>query len=349
MKKEVCPKGGDKMPDSSKFRRRTALISDEEMQFTFNRKAETKPQNLIGEKEAMSGCKSDMCVKRHIRNLPEMYGAYDVYTFCYVSGGRFLMYTSDIRPAELYRGQLCILPPGVTYKLSADYRKVPDSPEENILVTVLIPEHAVSRIFSRLLAGSSPVAEYLGATLYAKKFKSYMILRSPGERNAALASLAFHAVEDANNTESDPTSAEFLFNSLLLDYVRADAVYDYARSSLQNADVMPSIMNYIHTHFRTVTLDDICREFHYTPPHFCTMMKKYTGSTLTEYVTGERLDFVCKQLTLTDKKIKTIVEESGYVSLEHFYRVFKKHYGISPKEYRMRFTAREIDKKTSES
>ena len=329
------------MSDYSKFRRHPSLISDEEMQFTFNRKPAAKPQDLVGEKEAMSGCLCDLCVKRHVRNLPEMYRAYDVYTFCYVLNGRVLMYTSDIRPVELYRGQLCILPPAVTYKLSVDYRRVPDECEENILVTVRIPEHAVSRIFSRLLSGSSPEAEYLGATLYAKKLKSYMILRSPGEMNASLAELCFHAVDDANANGTDPASAEFLFNSLLLDYVREGALYDYARSSLQNADVMPSIMNYIHTHFRNVTLADICREFHYTPPHFCTMIKKYTGSTLTEYVTVERLDFVCKQLTLTDKKIKTIVEESGYVSLEHFYRVFKKHYGMSPKEYRRRFTAQD--------
>ena len=315
-------------------------MSSEELLFKFNSEPEIKrSEGFIGKEEVLEGCIYDFCVKRHLWNTLDMYHSYGMYSFCHVYSGRFNMYTSDIHPTMLECGDMCIIPPEITYKFSIDYKEFrKDTITENMLVTIMISENAVTRILSKLLAAKNEVSKYLNSTLHTKKYKSYMILRSPGDMNKIIAELAFREIESSNSGLSSPVVAELMINALILDYIRnEDSVFEYSGIMSRNTDLLPNIMNYIHANFSHVTLDDICREFSYTPSYICTLIKKYTGTTLTEYITNERLDFVCKQLVLTDKKIKEIIEESGYVSIEHFYRVFKKKFSISPQKYRDNF------------
>lgn len=68
------------------------------------------------------------------------------------------------------------------------------------------------------------------------------------------------------------------------------------------------------------------------------MLKTTDGNlTFTEYITGKRLAYACR--LLQDKphwNIDAVAREAGIQSDATFRRLFRKHYGMSPSEYRER-------------
>lgn len=64
------------------------------------------------------------------------------------------------------------------------------------------------------------------------------------------------------------------------------------------------------------------------------LFKKETGRTLTEYVTQKRVDHAAFLLRSTNLQIQTIAQQCGVFDVNYFAKVFKKHTGKSPKEYR---------------
>ena len=67
------------------------------------------------------------------------------------------------------------------------------------------------------------------------------------------------------------------------------------------------------------------------------VVRKHTSMTLSELINDQKMEYARTQLIMTDMPIKEISRNCGFSSLAHFYKIFKKHYAYTPKEYR-RFT-----------
>jgi len=63
-----------------------------------------------------------------------------------------------------------------------------------------------------------------------------------------------------------------------------------------------------------------------------------TGNTIHGLIHQEKLNRASEFLTVTALSINEISQLCGYPSLQYFYSVFKKEYGITPKEYRDKFS-----------
>lgn len=70
------------------------------------------------------------------------------------------------------------------------------------------------------------------------------------------------------------------------------------------------------------------------PSYLSTVFKKETGSTLTEYVTGKRIDHALFLLNTTSLQIQTIAQYCGFPDIAYFSRTFKRLIGKTPSEYR---------------
>ena len=64
------------------------------------------------------------------------------------------------------------------------------------------------------------------------------------------------------------------------------------------------------------------------------MFKSEMDMTLTEYITGVRMQKAKALLTTTDQKLTAIAESVGYNDVSYFSNVFKKFYGVSPRSMR---------------
>jgi AraC-like DNA-binding protein len=68
--------------------------------------------------------------------------------------------------------------------------------------------------------------------------------------------------------------------------------------------------------------------------YFCKVFRKATGLTFTEYLTQVRVTKAKNLLQNPHTRIAEVAFESGFQSITHFNRSFRKLEGRSPKQYR---------------
>lgn len=70
--------------------------------------------------------------------------------------------------------------------------------------------------------------------------------------------------------------------------------------------------------------------------HFCKVFRKSTGLKFTDYVARIRLEDARTQLLNPNRRISEVAYDVGFQSLTQFNRMFKRVFGQSPTEFRMR-------------
>jgi len=68
--------------------------------------------------------------------------------------------------------------------------------------------------------------------------------------------------------------------------------------------------------------------------HFSRVFKQLTGMNVTDYVNAKRIAKAKDLLLVTDDTVETIAQRCGFQGMRHFYEVFKKLTGETPKSYR---------------
>lgn len=71
-----------------------------------------------------------------------------------------------------------------------------------------------------------------------------------------------------------------------------------------------------------------------TKEHLSRSFKKYFDQSPTGFVNSIRLEEAAVRITYSSDAIIDISEDLGFGNLSHFYHLFKKKYGLSPKMYR---------------
>lgn len=94
-------------------------------------------------------------------------------------------------------------------------------------------------------------------------------------------------------------------------------------------------MNYVQSNFKApISIDAISAHVNMTPPSFCRNFKKVTGKTFTQFVNEYRLVHATKLLSEQQESVQVICYECGFNNFSHFNKLFKKHTGKTPTEYR---------------
>lgn len=71
-----------------------------------------------------------------------------------------------------------------------------------------------------------------------------------------------------------------------------------------------------------------------TAEHVSRSFRKHLGTTPSGYVNDQRLHYASNLLQMTDASILDVALEAGFGSLSYFNRLFRRKYGVRPREYR---------------
>ncbi len=99
-------------------------------------------------------------------------------------------------------------------------------------------------------------------------------------------------------------------------------------------DRIVAIVNFVHKNYKTVTLDEMAKEFHLSKPYISKYIKEKAGMTFQDMVRTERMKRARTLLREGTRSVESIATEVGYENVEHFNRLFKKSYGMTPVQYR---------------
>ena len=94
------------------------------------------------------------------------------------------------------------------------------------------------------------------------------------------------------------------------------------------------IMNYIHENYLTVTMDDLTEKLHLSKPYLSKYIKEKSGKTFGEIVKNVRMGKAKTLLKNTSMTVENIADSVGYQNVEHFNRMFKKKYDMTPIQFR---------------
>ena len=106
----------------------------------------------------------------------------------------------------------------------------------------------------------------------------------------------------------------------------------------RNNELKTGILDYVNQHFNdnNLGLESVAEEFTVSANYLSRFFKQETGCSFIQYVTMLRMDRARELLVNTDKQIKDIVADIGYIDVANFVRKFKNYEGITPGQYRER-------------
>lgn len=92
------------------------------------------------------------------------------------------------------------------------------------------------------------------------------------------------------------------------------------------------LIEYINSNLMTIsTLDDICDRFYISKTHLNRKFKAMTGTTVWDYIIAKRL-IAAKDMLMNGSRPNEVSEKCGWEEYSTFYRAYKLHFGVSPRE-----------------
>ena len=115
-------------------------------------------------------------------------------------------------------------------------------------------------------------------------------------------------------------------------------IMDYSASKLHVAetDIIIKAKRYMSDHYEDpgLSLSEVAEHVELNEKYFTNRFTKEAGETFSAYLTALRMQKAKELLKTTTFKVYEISEMTGYHSVEHFNRVFKKLNGVTPAKYR---------------
>ncbi len=92
---------------------------------------------------------------------------------------------------------------------------------------------------------------------------------------------------------------------------------------------------YIDHHLsERLTLSFLKDQVNLSEKYMCTVFKQVTGKSIIEYINEKRMEKAGELLLTTDKRMKEISDAVGIPDQFYLSKLFKKHYGMTPTQYK---------------
>lgn len=116
-------------------------------------------------------------------------------------------------------------------------------------------------------------------------------------------------------------------------------VISRAGGTVESAPVYSQLVEdgraYLYENYdRNISLEEICSTLGVSKNYFCYLFKKETGQNLWGVLTDIRIAKAKDLLRTTKDKTYAIAYQIGYDNPSYFSKLFKKHTGVTPNEYR---------------
>ena len=106
----------------------------------------------------------------------------------------------------------------------------------------------------------------------------------------------------------------------------------------QNLPLAEKMRQYIDQNLNNnITTAKVAEYFHTTPIYASRVFKAQYNQTINQYIINATLNIAKRWLKNSDFTIAEISDLLGYCNDNYFANQFKKHYGISPKQYQLQY------------
>ena len=157
----------------------------------------------------------------------------------------------------------------------------------------------------------------------------------PGEAGYPQAAACLQEAEEANKVKN--AGYELAIKGALLRFL---SILIGQHGTLLPADTtdtrrLKAVLQLIEAEYATpLRIEDAAEACGCSQSHFMRWFKKMTGQGFTAYLNDHRLNLAAELLRITDATVLDIAGRVGFDNLSYFNRLFKRRYGMTPREYR---------------
>ena len=125
-------------------------------------------------------------------------------------------------------------------------------------------------------------------------------------------------------------------------FYRIAGITDVSASKSENIiegrdERIMEIMNYIQNNYADVTMDVLAEKFGLSKPYLSKYIKEKSGMTFQDAVKAARMKKARRLLKESNQTVESIAASVGYENVEHFNRLFKKAYEMTPVQFRRQY------------
>lgn len=153
---------------------------------------------------------------------------------------------------------------------------------------------------------------------------------------------------DANDeiSRTNPAGYQFYIKSqlfmLFFILVGKCRLKEPPKKDYKSLEKMKLILKYIENHYMDkITIADVAGEVELSQSHFMKYFKTTMGTSFIDYLNDYRLTMAQRLLVSSESQILDIAAEVGFENLSYFNRTFKKHFHMTPREYRRQYSKQE--------
>ena len=247
------------------------------------------------------------------------------FEFLYVLKGAACVWTQGgaVHCAE---GTMCILAPQFVHDVNA-------APDSEVISLAFWP-HSLEAVLRKLLAGENIIMRFF-QKCFDPGGPGYVQLRLTPNRLAKRVVACIFA--EGYSQERYARELRDGYIEMLITYALrecAEVPAGHERRSGKTGVPMASVLMYLQNHYRTTSLSEVARVFHYEPDYLSRQIKAATGRRYVDLILELKLNEAKRLLRGTDLSMEQIAERAGFHSAVHFSRLFREKEGLPPAAYR---------------
>ncbi|WP_226670679.1 AraC family transcriptional regulator [Metabacillus litoralis] len=270
--------------------------------------------------------KNKFVIKRKQKYIPILEHKHEYIEIVYVLQGSFIQEIKG-RQIQMNEGDLCILDRNVVHS------SLPLG-ESDVVINIILTPEFFDGIFMYLLSDDNNISNFVINSLYSKS-KSQNFLKHHVKEGTMIQKTLENLLLEYYSTElrsSTAINGYFLILFTELSRETTDRTKEHIND--EQHKVKEKILKFIRDRYKDINLNEMADYFHFHPSYLSSLIKKEFGKNLKDLLLEVRMTEASKLLKNTDMTIENIVHEVGYTNYSHFYKVFKKTYGVTPNQYK---------------
>ena len=184
----------------------------------------------------------------------------------------------------------------------------------------------------RLDAVSNAIKHYFGISYELAFYEEHSLTKGSSSRAVAYVGV----ICNKKKYWGVGIDADIIKASIQALVVAVNKLPEIAESQSCKDERLLEITNYIYANYKDVTLDDLSEKFFLSKPYLSKYIKEKSGLTFGDILKQVRMKKARAMLKSSSATVESIAESVGYQNVEHFKRIFKKMYNITPVQYRNR-------------
>lgn len=179
-------------------------------------------------------------------------------------------------------------------------------------------------------AVSNTIKQFFGVSYQLTSYEEHALTQGSSSKAIAYVSIT----EDGNVYWGVGIDEDIIRASIQALCVCVNKLPEIRRNEARGDERLMHMMNYIQQNYQTVTLSDLAEAFHLSEQYVSKYIHEKSGQTFGEQVTNIRMKRARTLLKNGNMTVENIALSVGYQNVEHFNRLFKRMYGMTPVQYR---------------